>query len=90
MSVQLYDINGFIGDLATAKGLWDLHGAVMHTGGKEARGLFVLGTALVSDLLIRDLEKVTSSNPSIRATLVGLVALVKQADTIVIINNGLE
>lgn len=90
MSYYLYDINGYLGDLATNTGLQDLSEFIEMKGNKATNGLIELGSSLITDDLVNGLKALVPEEASIRATLKSLIAMVNRAELVVIINNGID
>jgi hypothetical protein len=87
MSYYIYDVNGYVGDLASNKGLNDLW-TFLEGKGKKIDILIKDGTVDVSDELIKELAKLSVTKPSVASTLDNLRTLVKKCQDIVIVTDG--
>lgn len=90
MSYQLYDANGYVGELATTMGLRDLSEYIMDKGNKATKGLMELGSSLITDDLVNGLKALVPEETSIKTTLKNLISMVNKAELVVIINNGID
>lgn len=90
MSYQLYDVNGYVGDLATTTGLQDLSDFIMKKGTKAPKGLMELGSSLITTDLVNGLKMLAPEEASVKTTLKNLVSMVNKAELVVIINNGID
>lgn len=90
MSYQLYDVNGYLGDMATTTGLRDLREFIETKGNKATKGLMELGSSLITDDLIAGLKALVPEDAEVRTTLKNLVSMVNKAELVVIINNGID
>jgi len=91
MSNQLYDVKGYVGDLATNSGLSELSKfALSHTDNAQVKKLFRLGRATDIEKLKAGLEELTGASKSVKATIDNLLKLLDKCDKIAIISNGME
>jgi hypothetical protein len=87
MSYCIYDVNGYVGDLASNKGLDDLW-TFLEGKGKQIDLLIKDGTVNVSKELLKELAKLSATEASIAITLDNLRTLVKKCQDVVIVTDG--
>jgi hypothetical protein len=87
MSYCIYDVNGYVGDLASNKGLNDLW-TFLEGKGKQIDLLIKDGTVNVSKELIKELAKLSATEASIAITLDNLRTLVKKCKDVIIVTDG--
>jgi len=90
MSVQLYDVDGYVGDLATNTGMLNLNDFIMEKGNNASKGLMVLGSSLVTNDLIINLKSLKPRNPHVKDTLNNLIKMIKKSELVVIIADGVR
>ena len=87
MSYCIYDVNGYVGDLASNKGL-DALWTFLEGKGKQIDLLIKDGTVNVSKELLKELAKLSATEASIAITLDNLRTLVKKCKDVVIVTDG--
>lgn len=99
MSYQLYDIEGFIADVATTKGFGDLRRWVERLNRNKAvsnrhlqiAGLLSQGAALITQELLDEMRGLPTPNDAeVNATLRNLTVELERCDTVAIISNGVK
>ncbi|MDD5053429.1 MAG: hypothetical protein PHO27_11910 [Sulfuricurvum sp.] len=92
MSFYLYDSNGYVGDVASNKGLSDLAAYIRkHPDTEELEKLFEEGTILKTDHLMEELQLLgTPRNRSVAETLSNLIDLITEAEDVLIITQNAE
>jgi len=92
MSFYLYDSNGYIGDVASNRGLDDLAIYIrQHPDTEELEKLFDDGSVLKTDHLLEELELLgTPKNQDIADTLSNLQVLIEKAEDVIIITQNAE
>ena len=85
MSYCIYDVNGYVGDLASNQGLDDLW-TFLEGKSKQIDLLIKDGTVNVSKELIKELAKVSATEAGIATTLDNLRTLVKKCQDVVIVS----
>jgi len=80
-----------LGQLATNLGMANMSEWIEEHGGDALWNFVALGSSLLTDELFADLDKAVAAPapPDIHATLVNLRDLVRKADIIAIISNGI-
>ena len=93
MTYQLYDAQGYVGDLATTTGLQELREFVdSQSGAENIKGFLDKGAALVTDELIEELGKLplAAATKEVKGTVDTLRQLILLCDVVAIINDGLN
>lgn len=87
MSFCIYDSLGYVGDLATNKGLYDLSEYMaQHPDTDDLEKLFKEGTILKTEHLLEEIKMLGSpKDPDIRATLNNLKTLIEKSTDVIII-----
>jgi hypothetical protein len=90
MGYYLYDVNGYVGDVASNNGLMRMSNHVLSaTDSVAVRKLFQEGNSLVTPQLIVELKAVSCADKRIRDTILNLTKLLAKCDTIAIISDGM-
>jgi hypothetical protein len=91
MSYQLYDSNGYVGDLATNTGLDQLSNYLLSFKVKAISKFINQGESLNINRLIKSLKKIPASDDKdIQNTLDNLINLLGKCEEIAIISDGIE
>lgn len=92
MSFYIYDINGYVGDLASNKGLDDLAIYIKkHPDMDDLERLMKDGTILKTDALMEELKSAgVPKDPDIRDTFNNLKTLIEKAADVIIITMNPE
>ena len=93
MTYQLYDAEGYVGDLATTTGLQEMQEFVEEQpGARNVKGFLEKGAALVTDELIEELQGLSLEGASaeVRSSRSTLQQLVLLCDTVAIVSDGLN
>jgi hypothetical protein len=92
MSFYIYDSKGYVGDLASNKGLNDLAIYIRkHPDTEELEKLFEEGSILKTDHLMKELSWLgTPKNQDIADTLSNLISLIEKAEDVIIITQNAE
>lgn len=91
MSYCMYDIDGYVGNLATTHGLELLRYFISEKKpNSKLAEMIELGGSLISPELIQSIERINSDDPDIGKTLMNLKSLVKKCKVVAIINNELD
>ncbi|MGA2917946.1 hypothetical protein [Methanoregula sp.] len=87
MTYYIYDVNGYVGDLASSRGLYGLKEALQGRGG-ALEELFENGCIEDINGVIAELKGAKNKNTDVAKTICNLRALVKRCDSIIIITDG--
>jgi ribonuclease D len=92
MGFYIYDSNGYVGDLASNKGLDDLSVFIRkYSDGDELNSLFENGHVLKTEHLLEEIKRIgIPKDPDIRDTLKNLKTLIKKSSDVVIITQEAE
>lgn len=89
MSWYIYDSDGYVGDLATNKGLVDLSNHIQKAGDEKLKALFNDGHSRTGTVLDDSIENIPDSPiESINKTLHNFKELIKKCSDIVVITDG--
>ena len=90
MSYYLYDINGYVGDLASAHGLKLMADfALAESDSKTVKRFFIEGQAPNTPGLIDGIKALSAGDQGIQITLDNLVVLLGKSKEMAIITDGL-
>ena len=93
MSYYIYDSNGYVGDLASNKGLNDLVDFIeKYPDVEELNSLFTNGSVLKTERLLEEIKRIgVPKNSDVRETLNNLKFMIgKSSDVIIITQEGLS
>ena len=90
MSYQLYDVNGFVGDLASNGGYNDFVQWAKRQGPGRIKQFVTQGTAIGLEELAADLGRAKSDNSSADSVRQNLIKLLGKAEMVAIVNNGMN
>ena len=91
MTWYLFDSNGYVGDLATIKGLADLRTFILRTSKNHyVKDFFNQGYSTHMVELQKEFKQLHSPNTSINNTMQNLVELLGKCEDVAIINDGIE
>jgi hypothetical protein len=91
MSFAIYDVNGFVGDLATNTGMAELARFIeAQEEMPDAKEFIKKGAALITDFLVGDFQDMEPKKETVQQTITNFLELVEKADTVVIISDGLN
>lgn len=86
MGFALYDVNGYLGDVATARGLGDLYKAVTDPAVNE---FFDNGHSTRLSEVMSGLTEVGRGEGDVAETARGLIDLIRKAEEVIILSDGL-
>jgi hypothetical protein len=89
MSYQLYDINGYVGDIATTQGWEDLSNYILKFGMLEMKDFVNKGFIEISNLAIVRFERLKPKDVDVKITLDNLILLLNKCEDVAIISDGL-
>ena len=91
MSYQLYDVNGYVGDIATNKGMQDFEEWAGTLKNKDAVNSFLKKGMHIDPISLAEaLDEVDPDDETVATTHENLMFLLKKCKEITIINDGLN
>lgn len=90
MSYQLYDVNGYVGDLATTSGLQELREFVEKTDNEVVFAFLRIGAGLMTKELIDGIKNLKPREANVRETVENLAKMIGSCRLIAIISDGLN
>ena len=88
MSYSLYDIGGWVGDIATSKGLADLTERMKKE--KTVSSLFHFGWTSEPEKIAHALSKITVRKRDVKLTVDNLIDLLNKCKEVAVISDGLN
>lgn len=91
MAYYLVDVNGkYLGDFTTPSGLEKLYKYAMKIKAYNLAGFLEKGAALVTTVLVKEIQDLRPQNPEVKEVLNNLIQMLNVADLCVIITDGAQ